>query len=667
MNIHTNIAQYFNNVGNPLDQTIIPKERFLSCLKILSIATIIFPLFAGIVYGIGLGIEYLKGRINKKNHKTKNDGKLEEIRNNYLPNNQYQQSRSENERQTNHTSLSTNNKDNNTPQHASSSTSCNTQKSSATHLTEDEFLEYFNEKGEWTGPDKVYLRGDLTISRDQPVKSMPKLLHVTEHLKFENKEIQSTSLPQDLKVGGRLHLNDCTSLTSLPQRLKVGGDLYLTRCSSLNSLAQGLKVGGNLYLTFCSGLTSLSQGLEVGGDLDLMGCTDLTSLSQGLKVKGDLYLEDCTGLISLPQSLQVGGNLSLEGCTRLTSLPNSITELGYTSSSQLRIINLTGTGLSQEIIQHLRDSQHDGIQFYYSQQAETPTINAFPTMEEAIQFWAEKANSNKRPVIQVGQTELNNILQYLQRLTSTQEYKNNNTRHYLAQRVMDILVLMETDQIIRENAINLMFNAVSTCDDRIIEAFDRIELMVKIHEIENSDYTKEDLRALGKQFLMLEMVNEKVKEHITTLSFVDEIEVYLAFRIALKDRFQLPIKTSNMIFRNCAQISDDKLIAVGDTIEEEYSEDKLEEFLKTWSPWVEFLKKNETVPDYADLPIDDQAVINDDTNCPILQDVPKKPVSYKETIYDYDMFVGQYKASGKNPMNTSEEIDLKLLKRVENQ
>jgi len=173
------------------------------------------------------------------------------------------------------------------------------------------------------------------------------------------------------------------------------------------------------------------------------------------------------------------------------------------------------------------------------------------------------------------------------------------------------------------------------------------------------------LRALGKQFFMLEMVNEKAKEHISTLSFVDEIEVYLAFRIALKERLQLPINTSNMIFRNCAQITDDELIAVGDAIEEEYSDEKLDEFLKTWSPWIEFLRKDETVANYDDLLVDDQAEINDDTICSILQEAPEQPVSYKGAIYDYDSFVHYYEVNGSNPMNPSEEIDLTLLRRVE--
>jgi hypothetical protein len=56
-----------------------------------------------------------------------------------------------------------------------------------------------------------------------------------------------TLTPDDLKVGGYLHLSN-TPITSLPDGLKVGGNLYL-RNTPITSLPDGLKVRGSLHLS----------------------------------------------------------------------------------------------------------------------------------------------------------------------------------------------------------------------------------------------------------------------------------------------------------------------------------------------------------------------------------------------------------------------------------
>ena len=80
------------------------------------------------------------------------------------------------------------------------------------------------------------------------------------------------------------------------------------------------------------------------------------------------------------------------------------------------------------------------------------------------------------------------------------------------------------------------------------------------------------------------MVNAKAKAHKETLTWVDEIEIYLAFQIGLAERFNLPVKTRNMIFGACAQVTEAQLQAFGDEIEQECTNEKLEAFLQTWSP-----------------------------------------------------------------------------------
>ena len=119
-------------------------------------------------------------------------------------------------------------------------------------------------------------------------------------------ETQITYLPEGLKVGGDLNLENCKNLTSLPEGLKVSGNLDLSN-SNITSLPKGLEVGGDLYLRN-SNITTLSEGLKVGGDMDLDGCREITSLPEGLEVGGNLDLNKTT-IKSLPEGLKVGGDL----------------------------------------------------------------------------------------------------------------------------------------------------------------------------------------------------------------------------------------------------------------------------------------------------------------------------------------------------------------------
>ena len=103
----------------------------------------------------------------------------------------------------------------------------------------------------------------------------------------------------------------------------------------------------------------------MGGTLRLSGCTGLTALPEHLSVGGTLRLSGCTGLTALPEHLSVGRYLDLEGCTGLTALPNWITTLGETTEGNTRNVYLQNTGLSDTLIDHLREAESPGMQFHF--------------------------------------------------------------------------------------------------------------------------------------------------------------------------------------------------------------------------------------------------------------------------------------------------------------
>ena len=472
------------------------------------------------------------------------------------------------------------------------------------------------------------------------------------------------SLPEGLTVQGDLDLSGCTGLISLPEGLTVQGNLDLSGCTGLTSLPEELIVQKNLALNGCTGLISLPEGLTVRGYLNLTNCTGLTSLPQGLTVQGYLYLTNCTGLTWLPEELIVQDNLFLDGCTGLTSLPTWITTLGLLADGSTREIYLQNTGLSEALLNRLRETPAPGIQFHFSNAAAVPD-QEFPNLEAALTFWVQATNDATlvNPPITIDSDEaLENILRFLSRLTETAEYKNPQARPVLAQRIIEAFNLMAEDASIKGRAFEIIHEGLTTCDDRIISALEEFELMALLHRIENTSHSEVELRELGKRFLLLEMVNEKARAHLKTLTWVDEIEVYLAFQIGLAERLNLPVKTRNMIFKRCAQVTDAQIEQAGDAVVIECTEEKLNDFLKNWGPWIAHQRKNGPVPAYEDLPVISRKLESGEI-CPLTQDIPEKPVLCGSAVYAYQALIHCYRTSGKNPIDRS-EIDLKTLKRV---
>ncbi|HEX4839327.1 MAG TPA: NEL-type E3 ubiquitin ligase domain-containing protein [Rhabdochlamydiaceae bacterium] len=512
-------------------------------------------------------------------------------------------------------------------------------------------------------PPNCTVIGNLELGDCIWVKSLPEGLTVQGNLRLYGCT-GLTSLPQGLTVRGMLDLVDCTWLTSLPQGLTVQGMLILTGCTGLTSLPEGLTVQGPLSLSRCTGLTSLPQGLTVQGNLNLDNCTRLTSLPQGLTVQGTLDFAGCTGLTSLPQGLIVQDNLNLYGCTGLTSLPTWITTLGPRANGRPREIHLEHTGLSEALLNRLRETPALGIRFYFANAASEPA-QIFPNLDAALTFWVQATNDETlvNPPITIDSDEArDNVLRFLSRLTETAEYKNPQARPVLAQRIIEAFKLMAEDESIKGRALDIIREGLTSCDDRIISALEEIELMALLHRIENTPHSEAQLRELGKSFLLLEMVNEKAKAHKETLTWVDEIEVYLAFQIGLAERLNLPVKTRNMIFRGCAQITDAQIQQAGDAVVIECTEEKLNAFLKNWGPWIAHQRKNGPVPAYEDLPAISRKLEKGEV-CPITQDIPEKPVLCGSAVYDYDVLIHCYRTTGRNPIDRS-EIDLKTLKRV---
>ena len=392
-------------------------------------------------------------------------------------------------------------------------------------------------------PENLSVEGSLSLDRCINLTALPENLSVKGLLYLRNC-IRLTALPENLFVEGDLFLGRCTSLTALPENLTVEGDLSLHGCTGLTALPENLSVGGSLFLDCCTGLTALPENLTVEGDLSLDGCTGLTALPENLSVEGDLSLERCTSLRALPENLSMGEYLSLNACTGLTALPDWITTMGLNSDGHTRHVYLENTGLSDTLIDRLRTATTPGMQFHFSISAGQPE-QQFPNLEQGFAFWRTLASSDlEMPEIDLRYDQAADLVRYLGRLTSTADYQNQVSRPVLGQRVMAAMSFLAGNDRVREDALRYISEALGSCDDRIILALDDLETLQLLTSAESLAFENRDpreLRALGLQMMRLDEVKRIARDHMKTLSWVDEIEVELAFRLVYASKSSCPV------------------------------------------------------------------------------------------------------------------------------
>ena len=520
-------------------------------------------------------------------------------------------------------------------------------------------------------PENLSVRGDLDLEGCTGLTALPENLSVGGYLDLEGCT-GLTALPEHLSVGRYLDLRGCTGLTALPVNLSVRGTLRLSGCTGLTALPVNLSVKGNLRLSGCTGLTALPENLSVRGDLDLEGCTGLTALPEHLSVGGYLNLRDCTGLTALPEHLYVGRYLDLKGCTGLTALsehlsvgryldlsgctgltalPNWITTLGETTEGDTRDVYLQNTGLSDTLIDHLREAESPGMQFYFSRSARQPE-QQFSNVVEGLTFWRQLASADSEiPELSLMHDQATDLVRYLGRLTSTADYQNQAIRPVLAQRVMAITALLTGSDRIRNEAMDHIHHALTSCDDRIILALDDLDTMQLLDSAERKAFAgnADELRELGLQMMRLDEVKRIARDHMKTLKWVDEIEVELAFQIGVRQQLALPGSTQHMIFRRCAKVSDQDIANAVNQVNTRCSDDNLQAYLAQWDPWQKYLRR-QGVPTFDQLP---QKTVDRIEDCAISAEKTPKMVALGDDHLDYDALVRAVVEYDKNPLTNS--------------
>jgi hypothetical protein len=111
------------------------------------------------------------------------------------------------------------------------------------------------------------------------------------------------------------------------------------------------------------------------------------------------------------------------------------------------------------------------------------------------------------------------------------------------------LSLPERDAV-RANVFALCTDATAACDDRVLWTLGQLKALLQNDDVRLGRYDDRvgDVIQLGRQMFSLEILAQIAREKVRTLTHIDEVEVYLAYAVKLRQALGLTSVAPDMLF-----------------------------------------------------------------------------------------------------------------------
>lgn len=295
----------------------------------------------------------------------------------------------------------------------------------------------------------------------------------------------------------------------------------------------------------------------------------------------------------LPDSLQL-----LDVCeNELTSLPESIVGLlqgtGFITMSHNPFSRRTMDALNAIV----RAPGYQGPLFYFSMGTAEPARVIRPLADAVVdwfeaddqeavrQTWNAFSNENE-----TGQAAFS---QFLDRLGETVNATGESSQ--FKQATAEWLSHLADHAPLKSATFMISQGATTSCEDRVSLTFNEMRKARLVADVENGAYDDRlpDLINVARGMFRLDKLEKIAREKVKSLTFVDEIEVYLAYQVKLRDRLDLPLDTINMRFYDVSYVEQRDLDAAEASVK---SAEALEfsDYLSTeWAPWQSLLQRQD--------------------------------------------------------------------------
>ena len=308
-------------------------------------------------------------------------------------------------------------------------------------------------------PGLKVLSGNISAKRSLLIRNCPELQTISANL-IVGRGMLISACPLLERITGSvtvktdLYALDLPSLVDLPGTFSMGGILNLSGCDHMKNLSGTFYIGGALQLSDCSHLRDLSGHFSVEGTAAFSNCRRLNDVSGKFIVGNLLDLSCCPHLTNLSGDFSVGRYIDLNHCTRLKVVPDWFATLGSHDSKDPLTVDLEFTGLSDADIDQLHCAKIPGVRFETTDEEMMRPHKLFDNLPEALAFWWDLADSHMdAPQLNLQPEQTQDMLDFLEQLSWTEEYSDENYLPVLAQRVLQAITLVLMDDRLRDKAL----------------------------------------------------------------------------------------------------------------------------------------------------------------------------------------------------------------------
>ena len=181
------------------------------------------------------------------------------------------------------------------------------------------------------------------------------------------------------------------------------------------------------------------------------------------------------------------------------------------------------------------------------------------------------------------------------RLDETADYMSAHLRPDLIGHVNALVTAMRESPALRHTCFAIAHGALSGCGDAITLGLNEMALAKISHDAEAGGDDIDQLRALGEGFFKLHVLNELVNAEITrrrgTGISMDEMEIRLAYQVALRTRLDLPGVAQSMRYVRSAHVTQAAIDAAATEVERRLQGSGSVDFLVQWTPWQQAMER----------------------------------------------------------------------------
>jgi E3 ubiquitin-protein ligase SspH2 len=294
-------------------------------------------------------------------------------------------------------------------------------------------------------------------------------------------------------------------------------------------------------------------------------------------------------LTSTPENIPSGiTSLDLSN-NQLISLTEGITRLPEGGS-----VNLANNRLSEGVLNNLRAivnaEDYRGPTFQFS--VHGGGKKATRPLQHAVADWyGENAESVRTTWSDFEQEEgAKEFSLFLDVLIDT--YLNKGE---FRQEIREWLSHLANNPELRKNSFMLSFGATESCHDRVSIQYNDMKKARLIDDIEKGAYDERlsELIPIARGMFRLDKLEEIAREKYESLRLRDEIEVYLAYQVQLRDRLKLPLDTK-MLFFSLSGVTGKDLEEAEKKVKKLENDEFIQYLSTQWGPWQSLLKRLNT-------------------------------------------------------------------------